>query len=171
MKKLMISIIWLLCSVSAFCQKGSHFVAIEAGCSLVDEAIGPQLGARYHMGATKHLDLTASLSSSCGFNFDESAQKKHYSSNCYSMSVGFGGHADFLKVCRLRLLAEGGMVMLSNDNVLYLRPSLGGIAEIVFQLNPSMEVGMCCGKSWMAYEGSMLDAVSKVCILWNVRLK
>lgn len=168
MKRTAVSFFLLICSLSAFSQKMTHNISIEAGCSVLDEAIGPQLEARYIMGVIKYLDVTASISSCNGFHYDKSSEKNHYSANCYSMSVGVGSHVDFLKLCRLRLLAEGGITMQTKNNVMYLRPSFGVVAGLSFKLNPYMELGLCCGKSWVvAHNGSVEGSSGILGIVWG----
>ena len=116
-------------------QDINHVVAIDAGFSMIDEAQGPCLGARYLMGITPYFNFTASLSSSNGFYYDESANYHHHTACFYSACVGVGGQLTFLKRCTARLLAEGGASMFAKENYMYLHPSVAGMAELSVSLN------------------------------------
>ena len=169
MKRLALVLIWTMFTINVFGQEISHRIAIEAGCSVMDEGIGPQLGARYMIGVIKHLDLSASLSSSNGIFYDEAFENYH-SSNFCSASIGIGGHVDFLSICSVRLLAEGGVAMYAKNDLMYLRPTLGGIALLAFRIVPTMEIGLCYGKTWMFYSNSLKPALGRFGVLWSFKL-
>ena len=47
MKKVLLFMALLFAVINVYCQIPKQGLEIEAGCSMVDETIGPRLGARY----------------------------------------------------------------------------------------------------------------------------
>lgn len=160
MKKIAFFFMCTMFTINVFGQGISHRIAIEAGCSVMDEEIGPQLGVRYMMGVIKYLDLTVSLSSSNGFFYDKAFGNSH-TSGFYSANLGVGGHVDFLRICSARLLAEGGMAMYAKNDVVYIRPTMGGVASLAFRIASAMEMGLYIGKTWMSYSNALQPATGK----------
>lgn len=170
MKKLMLIVVLVASTTVAVGQNIKHNVSIETGLSIVDKAKGPCLGVRYLMGLNPYLNLTASLSSSNGFYYDESVNYQHHAACFYSASVGVGGQLSFLKKCTMRLFAEGGASMFAQNNYLYLQPSAGGTAEISVCLNQIVELGIFVGKTWLIC-GDFIPATNeKIGITVNLRI-
>jgi hypothetical protein len=169
MKKLVLVLIWTMFTINVFGQAISHRMAIEAGCSVMDEGIGPQLGTRYMMGVTKHLDLSASLSLSNGILYDDTMGNYHSSGFC-SATLGIGGHVDFLSICSARLLADGGVAMCAKNDIIYLRPTLGGTAMLAFRVAPAMEIGLYYSETWMFYSKALKPALGGFGVLCIFKL-
>ncbi len=157
MKKFVIIVALLASAFFAVGQNIEHGVSIEAGFSMIDEAKGPCLGARYLMGLNPYLNLTASLAASNGFFYDESVNHHHHSACFYTAGVGIGGQLAFLKRCTARLLAEGGASMFARENYMYVQPSASGTVEVSVRLKHGLELGAFVRKTWMI-SGNLIPA-------------
>ena len=159
MKKALVILASVFIMANAFGQNNNHKIHINTGCSLIEEAIGPQLEARYSMVFPRYFELTASLSSSNGFFYDETENHMHYTAGMYTMGIGLGGHIEFLKTVTARLLADGGMSMFSKEDSMCIRPSVGLTAEMGVRISPVFEMGLYAGKTWLL-DGNSVPAAS-----------
>lgn len=170
MKRIAITVVLAILSISLFGQTIKHNVELETGFSMVDEAKGPCLGVRYLMGLNPYFNLTASLASYNGFYLDNFENYHHYSSYFYSANIGVGGQVGFLKICCVRLLAEGGAAMFAKDNTMYLHPSVSGTGEFLVQLCPVLQIGAFIGKTWMLCGETVLGAVGNIGLVLNFNI-
>lgn len=170
MKKIALIVVLVVISIGVFGQNVKHSIEFEAGFSMIDEAKGPCLGARYFMELNPYFVLATSLSSSNGFYFDPSDNYHYYTSGYYSACVGAGGQIGFLKRCKLRVLAEGGAAMFAKENVMYLHPSIGGTGEVLVKLNNALEAGVFISKDWMLCNKMVPATVGKVGVTLNFNI-
>ncbi|MBP5797662.1 MAG: hypothetical protein J6W26_05270 [Bacteroidales bacterium] len=171
MKKVFLFMALLFAVINVYCQIPKQGLEIEAGCSMVDETIGPRLGARYCLEMSDFFTLSASLSSSNGFRigkYDVTNAESYYS-GFSSVNIGIGSHVDFLKVCLFGLTIDGGSGMYIKRNVMYFRPVIGGTAKLSFKLNQKIQMGLFCNQTWMHYSGFFNKVASSfgICWRWN----
>ena len=161
----------LTTSLYAYCQVPKQGLEIEAGCSMVDETIGPRLGVRYCLEMSDYFNLSASLSSANCFRIGkyDLTNAESYYSGFSSANIGIGFHLDFLKACLFGLTVEGGSGMYIRRNVMYIRPVVGGTVELSFKLNHNIQMGLFCNQTWMHYSGSLNKVISSFGICWGLK--